>query len=86
MAQSSQAPEQLSKPLPRLGFFQLSSKKAFDSGWSQRPFTETALDYLWYFDSLEPNAFRWTDALLPEVESRVVKAWVDLQNKRRLDS
>jgi hypothetical protein len=72
------------RPEPeRCGFFQISSQKAFAAGWAQRPFTETALDYLWYFDSLEPSAFRWTDDLTPEVESRVLKAWVDSQSGAR---
>jgi 2'-hydroxyisoflavone reductase len=59
----------------RRGLFQISSRKAFDAGWTQRPFQETALDYLWYFDSLDPVVWSWTDELSPEVEARVLKAW-----------
>lgn len=72
------------RPQPeRRGFYQVSSQKAIEAGWSRRPFSETALDYLWYFDSLEPTVFRWTDDLSPEVESRVLKAWEDLQSNPR---
>ena len=59
----------------RRGFFQVSNKKASDTGWTRRPFTETALDYLWWFDSLDPNSFRWTDPLTPEVEREVLRKW-----------
>jgi len=39
--------------------YQISSRKAFDAGWTQRPFTETALDCLWWMDSLDRATFRW---------------------------
>jgi len=56
----------------RVGIFQISSRKAFDAGFSQRPFAETAADYLWSIDSAgEP----WTDELAPDVEARVLKIW-----------
>ena len=58
----------------RRGFFQISSRKAFDAGWTQRPFAETASDYLWSVDSLGPD-FRWTDELDPDVEARVLGGW-----------
>jgi 2'-hydroxyisoflavone reductase len=62
----------------RVGMFQISSRKAFDAGWTQRPFTETALDYLWSIDSLgpdDPDLAQWTDELAPELEARVLDAW-----------
>ena len=59
----------------RRGFFQISSRKAFDAGWTQRPFTETALEYLWFFDSLDPNVWDWTDELSPEAEARALATW-----------
>ena len=59
----------------RRGLFQISSRKAFDAGWSQRPFNETALDSLWYFDSLDPVVWSWTDELSPQAEARVLEAW-----------
>jgi nucleoside-diphosphate-sugar epimerase len=63
-------------PEPALrGFYEISSRKAFDAGWTQRPFTETALDYLWWTDSLDTATFRWTDPLAPEVEQRVLSRW-----------
>jgi 2'-hydroxyisoflavone reductase len=65
----------------RIGFFQISSKKAFDAGWSQRPFAETAADYLWSIDSAVP-ATQWTDELAPEVEARVLELWV-AENRSR---
>jgi 2'-hydroxyisoflavone reductase len=58
----------------RRGFFQISSQKAFNVGWTQRPFGETAADYLRYFDSLGEQ-FHWTDELQPDVEQRVLNAW-----------
>lgn len=58
----------------RVGFYQVSSRKAFDAGWTQRPFGETAADYLWWFDSLGPD-FKWTDELAPEVEARALERW-----------
>jgi 2'-hydroxyisoflavone reductase len=59
----------------RRGFFQISSQKAFDAGWSQRPFTETALEYLWFFDQLDPGVWQWTDELSAEVEAKALAAW-----------
>jgi 2'-hydroxyisoflavone reductase len=59
----------------RRGLFQISSRKAFGAGWTQRPFQETALEYLWYFDSLDPVVWSWTDELSPEAEARALKAW-----------
>jgi 2'-hydroxyisoflavone reductase len=59
----------------RRGFYQISSQKAFDAGWSQRPFTETALDYLWFFDQLDPNVWDWTDELSAQAEERALQAW-----------
>lgn len=58
----------------RIGFFQISSRKAFDAGWTQRPFAETAADYLWSLDSQGPG-FKWTDELAPDVEARVLEQW-----------
>jgi 2'-hydroxyisoflavone reductase len=58
----------------RRGLFQISSRKAFDAGWTQRPFQEMALDYLWSFDTLGPD-LKWTDELSPEVEARVLAQW-----------
>jgi 2'-hydroxyisoflavone reductase len=58
----------------RIGLYQISSKKAFDAGWSRRPFAQTAEDYLWSIDSTGSNA-DWTDELTPEVEARVLEAW-----------
>jgi len=59
----------------RRGVFQISSRKAFDAGWTQRPFTETALECLWFFDQLDPGVWEWTDALSPEVEAKTLAAW-----------
>jgi nucleoside-diphosphate-sugar epimerase len=58
----------------RVGIGQISSRKAFDTGWTQRPFSETAADYLWSIDSAVPPA-DWTDELSPEVETRVLERW-----------
>ena len=58
----------------RVGFFQISSRKAFDAGWTQRSFSETAGDCLWTFDSLGPDS-TWTDELAPDVEARVLLSW-----------
>jgi 2'-hydroxyisoflavone reductase len=61
------------RPEPeRRGFFQISSQKALKAGWTRRPFAETVLDYLWYFDS---SALPWTDELPAEVEARAIEAW-----------
>ena len=59
----------------RRGFFQISSQKAFDAGWTQRPFTETALEYLWFFDQLDPTVWQWTDELSAQVEASALAAW-----------
>lgn len=59
----------------RRGFFQISSKKAFDAGWTQRPFAETALEYLWFFDQMDPGVFSWTDELTPQAEAAALAAW-----------
>ena len=60
----------------RVGFARISSRKALDAGWTLRPFTETALDYLWSFDSEAPGgADQWTDELAPDVEARVLERW-----------
>lgn len=58
----------------RVGFYQISSRKAFASGWIQRPFAETAADYLWSFDALGPD-LEWKDELAPDVEARVLEGW-----------
>ena len=67
----------------RRGFFQISSQKAFDAGWKQRPFNETALEYLWYLDQLDPNVWQWTDELSAQVEARALEAWLDAQRTSR---
>lgn len=59
----------------RRGLFQISSQKAFDAGWTQRPFTETALEYLWFFDELDPGVWQWTDELTAETEASALAAW-----------
>ena len=59
----------------RRGLFQISSRKAFDAGWTQRPFAETALDYLWFFDQLDPGVWQWTDELPVPTEASVLAAW-----------
>lgn len=58
----------------RIGVSQISSRKAFDAGWTQRPFAETALDYLWTNDPRNGGE-PWTDELAPEVEARVLDLW-----------
>jgi len=58
----------------RAGFFQVSSKKAHDAGWLLRPFTETALDYLWTFDSTGLGS-SWVDELAPDVEAQALQRW-----------
>ena len=63
----------------RRGFYQISSQKAFDAGWSQRPFTETALEYLWFFDQLDPAIWQWTDELSPQAEASALAAWRKLK-------
>jgi len=42
------------------------------------PFIAAALDYLWYFDSVDAVTFRWIDDLTPEM-SRAIEAWVKSQ-------
>jgi 2'-hydroxyisoflavone reductase len=59
----------------RRGFFQISSAKAFAAGWTQRPFVETALESLWFFDQMDPGVFAWTDELDPKAEAAVLAAW-----------
>jgi 2'-hydroxyisoflavone reductase len=60
----------------RVGFYQISSRKALDAGWTQRPFAETALDYLWSIDSQDPgDPNQWTDELSPELEARILALW-----------
>lgn len=61
----------------RRGFFQISSRKAFDAGWTQRPFAETALEYLWFMDKLDPGTFQWNDELSAPVEASVLAAWAE---------
>jgi 2'-hydroxyisoflavone reductase len=58
----------------RKGFFQISSRRAFDAGWTTRPFVETSSDILWSFESMTPKVAR-TDPLPPEVERRVLAEW-----------
>jgi 2'-hydroxyisoflavone reductase len=58
----------------RRGFYQISSRRAFELGWRQRPFAETVNDYLWALDSMGP-ALQWTDELAPDVEARVLSDW-----------
>jgi len=58
----------------RVGFFQISSRKAFDAGWRQRPFDETAADCLWTFASFGPE-FSFKDELDPEAEARALDRW-----------
>lgn len=58
----------------RSGFFQVSSKKAHEAGWTLRPFRETALDYLWTFDSTDLSS-SWTDELSSQVEAQVLGRW-----------
>jgi nucleoside-diphosphate-sugar epimerase len=59
----------------RVGFFQISSRKAFDAGWTQRAYSETAADYLWSFDAGAAELEPWKDELSPDVEARVLRAW-----------
>jgi 2'-hydroxyisoflavone reductase len=64
----------------RRGFFQISSQKAFSAGWTQRPFTETALEYLWFFDQLDPSVWQWTDELSAQSEASALAAWRELRS------
>jgi 2'-hydroxyisoflavone reductase len=59
----------------RVGFYQIRSQKALDSGWSQRPFAETAEDYLWSIDAAGSDR-EWTDELGPDIEARVLEKWL----------
>ena len=59
----------------RRGFYRISNRKAVDAGWTQRPFTETALDSLWWMDALGPGVVQWADPLPPEVEQLVLSRW-----------
>lgn len=59
----------------RRGVFQISSRKAFDAGWTQRPFAETALEYLWFFDQLDPEVWDWKDELSAQSEASALAAW-----------
>ena len=58
-----------------MGFYQVSSQKALDAGWSRRPFSETAEDYLWSIDASGSDR-EWTDELRPDVEARVLEKWL----------
>jgi 2'-hydroxyisoflavone reductase len=58
----------------RVGFFQISSRKAFDAGWSQRSFDETAGDCLWTFASFGPE-FSFKDELDPAAEAQALERW-----------
>jgi len=58
----------------RVGFYQVSSKKALEAGWTRRPFAQTAEDYLWSIDSKSADA-GWTDELAPAVEAEVLAKW-----------
>jgi hypothetical protein len=57
-----------------VGFFQISSKKAFDAVWRTRPFEETAIDYVEWLNELD--GFEWHDELAPDIEARVLGQWV----------
>jgi 2'-hydroxyisoflavone reductase len=59
----------------RAGFYQVSSQKALDAGWSRRPFAETAEDYLWSIDATGSDR-EWTDEFRPDVEARVLEKWL----------
>jgi 2'-hydroxyisoflavone reductase len=59
----------------KVGFFQISSRRAFAAGWTQRPFAETALEALWTFDQLDPNVWSFKDELDAKVEADVLAAW-----------
>jgi hypothetical protein len=70
----------------RRGFFQISSQTAFDAGWAQRPFTEAALEDLWFFDQLDSTVWSWADELSFEAEARALKAWRDARPNSRTGS
>jgi 2'-hydroxyisoflavone reductase len=56
------------------GLYQISSEKAFRSGWQTRAFEETALDCLTYFRS-QGDTLDWTDYLSADKEKQVLDAW-----------
>lgn len=56
------------------GLYQVSSEKAFRSGWRTRAFEETALDCLISFRSLN-ETLGWTDYLSADKEKQVLEAW-----------
>jgi 2'-hydroxyisoflavone reductase len=58
----------------RRGFFQISSRRAFDAGWVQRPFDETAFNYLSWIDSQDMSE-RWTDELSAATEAAVLNRY-----------
>jgi hypothetical protein len=55
----------------RRGVYQISNRKALATGWTLRPFAETAFDYLWSIDAMGAD-FQWTDELSPETEAQVL--------------
>ena len=59
----------------RRGLRQISSEKAFRAGWKQRPFDETAIDYLSWIDSLGPT-YEWSDELSADVEAAVIRRYL----------
>jgi 2'-hydroxyisoflavone reductase len=56
------------------GIYQVSSEKAYDSGWRTRPFEETAWDCLATFRSGREQ-IEWEDPLSAEREQQVLAAW-----------
>ena len=58
----------------RIGLYRISSQKALDSGWTRRPFAQTAEDYLWSIDSTGSDA-DWKDELTSDVEAEVLAKW-----------
>ena len=56
------------------GVYQVSSEKAFRTGWRTRAFEETALDCLISYRS-QGEALDWTDYLSAEKEKQVLDAW-----------
>jgi 2'-hydroxyisoflavone reductase len=58
------------------GLFQISSEKAFRSGWQTRPFEETAFDCLSYFRSRREH-LDWDDYLPAAKERQVLAAWAN---------
>ncbi|HEX2710953.1 MAG TPA: NAD-dependent epimerase/dehydratase family protein [Candidatus Acidoferrales bacterium] len=55
--------------------FQISSQKAFKAGWQIRPFQETVMDCLSFFNSMDPTTFLWQDPLARAQELEVITAW-----------